>query len=66
MVRYKRELNVKLVPTYKLVSTYNFYIQTGFYIQHVNTTNNYIQTLRAKTFDVKQGKRLFNKQDKSL
>ena len=27
----------------------------------INTTNNYIQTLRTKTSDLKQGKRLFNR-----
>ena len=28
--------------------------------------NNYVQTLRTKTSDLKQGKRLFNKQDKNF
>ena len=30
----------------------------------MNTTNNYIKTLRIKTSDLKQGKHLFNRQDK--
>ena len=30
----------------------------------IDTTINYIQTLRTKTSDLKQGNRLFNKQDK--
>ena len=30
----------------------------------MNTTNNYIQTLWTKTSDLKQGKHLFNRQDK--
>ena len=32
----------------------------------INTTNNYIQTLRTKTSDVKQDKWLLNKQDKNF
>ena len=32
----------------------------------INTMNNYVQTLRTKTSDLKQGKRLFNKQDKNF
>ena len=32
----------------------------------INTTNNYTQTLQTKTSDLKQGKRLFNRQDKSF
>ena len=29
----------------------------------INTTNNYIQPLQTKTFGLKHGKRLFNRQD---
>ena len=32
----------------------------------INTKDNYIQTLQTKTSDLKQGKQLFNEQDKSL
>ena len=41
----------------------NWFLQTKSHF--INTTNNYIQTFQTKTSDVKQGKQLFNKQDKS-
>ena len=45
-------------------SMLNWFLHTECHF--INTTNNYIQTLRTKTSDLKQGKRLFNKQDKIL
>ena len=45
-------------------SMLSWFLHTEFHF--INTTNNYIQTLRTKTSDLKQGKRLFNKQDKIL
>ena len=42
----------------------NWFLHTECHF--MNTTNNYIQTLPTETSDVKQGKRLFNKQDESF
>ena len=41
----------------------NWFLQTKSHF--INTTSNYIQIFQTKTSDVEQGKRLFNKQDKS-
>ena len=45
-------------------SMLNWFLHTEWHF--INTTNYYIQTLRTKAFGLKQGKRLFNKQDKIL
>ena len=41
-------------------SMLNWFLHTECHF--INTTNNYIQTLRFKTSDLKHGKWLFNKQ----
>ena len=43
-------------------SMLNWFLHTECHF--IKTTNNYIQTLRTKTCELKQGNRLFNKQDK--
>ena len=42
----------------------NCFLHTEYHF--INTTINYIQTLRIKTSNVKQGKPLFNKEDKNF
>ena len=44
--------------------TGKWFLQTEYHF--VNSTSNYTQTLRIITSSVKQGKRLFKKQDKNF